>query len=241
VTRQIAVNLPALEPRHDVLATLWARARVDDLMAADFAGIQRGTVADTVREAITQLGLQYRLMTQFTSFVAVEEMTMTTGGEPRRVEVPVDMPEGVSYEGVFGAERSMDALARASGVMYMSSAAQVSGAAGGRGGGGGALAPPASAIEVRAGAMKIESEQARTVLSKIDPSLKGKTGKLEVRIMLSDDSPAVMDQLKKLGFEIVLRPQTAKIVIGRIAAEKLPELEKLTAVLYVGPVDAASR
>jgi len=243
VTRQISVSLPALEPRHDVLATLWARARVDDLMAADFAGIQRGTTADTVSEAITQLGLQYRLMTQFTSFVAVEEMTVTTGGEPRRVEVPVDMPEGVSYEGVFGAERSMDALARAPGVMYMSSAAQVSGAAGGRGGGGGAMAPPSSAVEVRAGAaqLKLESEQARMKLAKIDPSLKGKTGKLEVRILLSDDSPAVMDQLKKLGFEMMLKPKTAKIVIGRIAAERLPELEKLTAVLYVGPVDAAAR
>jgi hypothetical protein len=41
-------------------------------------------------------------MTQFTSFVAVEEQFITEGGKPRRVEVPVEMPEGVSYEGVFG-------------------------------------------------------------------------------------------------------------------------------------------
>ena len=41
-------------------------------------------------------------MTQFTSFVAVEEQIVTEGGKPRRVEVPVEMPEGVSYEGVFG-------------------------------------------------------------------------------------------------------------------------------------------
>jgi len=55
-----------------------------------------------VKEAITQLGLEYRLMTQFTSFVAVEDRVVTKDGKPQRVEVPVEMPEGVSYEGVFG-------------------------------------------------------------------------------------------------------------------------------------------
>src|SRR5262249_1603912 len=55
-----------------------------------------------LRETVTQMGLDYRLMTQFTSFVAVEEMTITEGGTPRRVEVPVEMPEGVSRRGVFG-------------------------------------------------------------------------------------------------------------------------------------------
>jgi len=35
-------------------------------------------------------------MTQFTSFVAVEEMIVTDGGQPRRIDVPVEIPEGVS-------------------------------------------------------------------------------------------------------------------------------------------------
>jgi hypothetical protein len=42
------------------------------------------------------------LLTQFTSFVAVEEVKITQGGQARTVGVPVEMPEGVSYEGVFG-------------------------------------------------------------------------------------------------------------------------------------------
>ena len=41
-------------------------------------------------------------MTQFTSFVAVEETVVTEGGTPRRIDVPVEMPHGMSYEGVFG-------------------------------------------------------------------------------------------------------------------------------------------
>jgi TonB family protein len=76
-------------------------------MSQDYAGIQNDDPQPDVREAITQLGLEYRLMTQFTSFVAVEEMTVTDGGQPRRIDVPVEMPEGMSYEGVFGADESV--------------------------------------------------------------------------------------------------------------------------------------
>ncbi|HVG20217.1 MAG TPA: VWA domain-containing protein, partial [Blastocatellia bacterium] len=105
--REIPVELPENESRRDVLATLWARTRIDDLMSQDYGGIQRGNARADVSEAITQLGLNYRLMTQFTSFVAVEEVTVTEGGGPRKVEVPVEMPEGVSHRGVFG-ERGVD-------------------------------------------------------------------------------------------------------------------------------------
>src|SRR5205085_7500983 len=88
--REIAVELPDTEEKHDVLATLWARRRVDDLTSQDFDGAQRGQMRDDLRATVTQLGLEYRLLTQFTSFVAVEEMTYTDGGTPRRVEVPVE-------------------------------------------------------------------------------------------------------------------------------------------------------
>ena len=54
-----------------------------------------------LQKEITQLGLDYRLMTQFTSLVAVEERVITKDGKPQRVEVPVEMPDGVSYEHVY--------------------------------------------------------------------------------------------------------------------------------------------
>ncbi|HYO91570.1 MAG TPA: VWA domain-containing protein, partial [Pyrinomonadaceae bacterium] len=102
--REIPIELPEQQPHNDVLATLWARTRIDDLMGRDYNGAQHGQMQPALQETITQLGLEYRLMTQFTSFVAVEEMTITDGGVPRRVDVPVEIPEGVSSEGVFGAE-----------------------------------------------------------------------------------------------------------------------------------------
>ena len=98
--REIPVELPETMASHDVLAPLWARARVDDLMNQDFEAMQSGNVRPNVKDTITQLGIEYRLMTQFTSFVAVEEMVVTDGGQPRRIEVPVESPEGVNMAGV---------------------------------------------------------------------------------------------------------------------------------------------
>jgi Ca-activated chloride channel family protein len=103
IVREIAVVFPEAETRHDVLATLWARRKIDDLTAQDYQNQK-----PEIREQITSLGLEYRLMTQFTSFVAVEERIVTDGGQPRRIEVPVEMPEGVSREGIFGADKQGD-------------------------------------------------------------------------------------------------------------------------------------
>jgi Ca-activated chloride channel family protein len=228
VTREIAVNLPALETRHDVLAALWARARVDDLMAQDWAGAQTGNPRPDVREAVTGLGLQFKIMTQFTSFVAVEEMSVTTGGVARRVEVPVDMPEGVRYEGVFGSDQRL----RVGGNMP-AAAIRGSGSGGGNVGVVGGIASSRQVFALQDSS--VSADRADTPV-KIDPSLRGRTGKLEVRIFLSDVSAAVLEQLKTLGFELVLQPKTAKMVIGRIDASKLAELEKLTAVIYVAPM-----
>jgi Ca-activated chloride channel family protein len=100
--RKIDVELPDKQPEDDVLASLWARAKVEHLMDQDLAGMQRGNPDPAVKEEILGLGLRYQLLTQYTSFVAVEHLRITEGDESRTVDVPVEMPEGVSYEGVFG-------------------------------------------------------------------------------------------------------------------------------------------
>ena len=99
--REIPVELPDSEPGHDVLSTLWARRRIDDLMGQDMSGLQAGNMKEEPREEITKLGLSFKLMTQFTSFVAIDEAIFTPDGEPRRVDVPVDqsgsgVPSGIT-------------------------------------------------------------------------------------------------------------------------------------------------
>jgi hypothetical protein len=47
--------------------------------------------------------IQYRLVTRFTSLVAVEEVVSNAAGESRTVPVPTELPAGMQMEKVFGA------------------------------------------------------------------------------------------------------------------------------------------
>jgi Ca-activated chloride channel homolog len=96
---ELKVNLPAASSENGALAPLWARSRIRELEAEQYGGES----AD-VEKAITDLALKYRLMSKYSSFVAVEEKIVNEDGKPRTVQVPVEIPEGVSYEGVFGGE-----------------------------------------------------------------------------------------------------------------------------------------
>ena len=60
-------------------------------------------------------------------------------------------------------------------------------------------------------------------------------GKAEIQIFLTEKYDATMAELKKLGFEVVLDPKTAKIVIGKLPVEKLAALSELKFVRYVAP------
>ena len=95
------VALPRTQPKHGVLSKTWARKKIEDISAQMF-------YADTpeVIEEITQVALTYRLMSQYTSFVAVDESEVQLVSQqakpPRRVLVPVPLPAGVEFDGIFG-------------------------------------------------------------------------------------------------------------------------------------------
>ena len=97
----LSVAFPDTEPGAAVLATVWARHKIEDLMQQTYyAG------SPEVEEEVTGIALQYRLMSQYTSFVAVDESTLGSLYEParppRRMLVPVPIPDGTRYEGFFG-------------------------------------------------------------------------------------------------------------------------------------------
>lgn len=100
--KQVYVNFPDEQPDNDSLASIWARAKVEDLMDQDWMGAQMNTPKPEIKESIIEVALDYHLMTQYTSFVAVEKMVITQGGKPTTIAVPVEMPEGVSYEKTLG-------------------------------------------------------------------------------------------------------------------------------------------
>jgi Ca-activated chloride channel family protein len=119
-TRETQVTLPETMALHDVLAPLWARARIDSLMSEDYLGALQGNMRDDLKNTITQLGLEFRLMTQFTSFVAVEEISVTDGGTLRRIDVPVDVPEGMNQTLATGESRPSGTLGGPTGLFTVS-------------------------------------------------------------------------------------------------------------------------
>lgn len=106
VTYELPVQLPEREPAGEALPALWARARIKELSGSLNAGRHEQTVKE-----ITDLALAFRLMSEFTSFVAIEEKVVNESGQSRTIQVPVEMPEGVQYGSVFGDESDSFAMA----------------------------------------------------------------------------------------------------------------------------------
>jgi Ca-activated chloride channel family protein len=101
------------------IAQLWGRARIKDLMNQMFSG-----ETTTLVESATNTALNYNLLSKYTAFVAVsEEVRVNPDGTTQRVQVPVELPEGVSFEGIFGNETEED-LATAQKTSNFSVAAQ---------------------------------------------------------------------------------------------------------------------
>jgi Ca-activated chloride channel family protein len=104
--KAIAVSTHLEDQSNTALRYLWAReriARLDDY----------GKVGVDVKEEVTELGLRYHLMTQYTSFVAVDTIVRDTG-EVVTVKQPLPLPEGVSDYAVGGNGRTKLAAPMAS-------------------------------------------------------------------------------------------------------------------------------
>jgi Ca-activated chloride channel homolog len=265
INREIPVTFSAEPTDQNLLASLWARRKIDDLMSADWSGLQAGSMKPEMQQEITQLGLDYRLMTQFTSFVAVEERVITKDGQPQRVEVPVEMPDGVNYQSTFGGENDKFVEAywqRRRGSSYVS------------GGSSGCIGgflfrskkmsapppppPPPSAMQtVQAEAvsepvkheLKPTGERA-TLESKLHPDLikafdcwqkSGdqctmlQNGRLHLQIFLAAPSADVVSQLKALGFEGATKHSSVKVLVGSLPVEKLSAIVKIAGVQFVAP------
>ena len=93
VVLDVPVSLPTDEPEGAVQETLWARARVDRLERELWGGHDPDIV-----EEVTSFGLDYRLVTAYTSFVAVDRTRRVGDGDPGRIVQPVEAPEGVVPE-----------------------------------------------------------------------------------------------------------------------------------------------
>lgn len=256
----IPVNFPNTEPAHDVLASLWARERIEWLMEQDWKGIQTGSPDKSIKGDITRLGLEFGLVTQFTSFVAVEERVITEGGKPKTVEVPVEMPDGVSYEGIFGndtAERlaagnfayagqavvAMSKAGRPAAVRTMASHDEL------------AEAPKASkddGVHVAPSVSVPADKGTKSEPSKLDPALQGlaeklvngayeedgvkvKDGRVEVFVYVTDFDADTIKSIKSVGGRFIAERRARQLIHLSVKVEDLDKLAKLTGVTRITP------
>lgn len=76
------------------LPYLWARSRVEQLMDYGIEGDENDMKG--VQKEVTQIGLDYSMLTQFTSFIAVTEEVRNTGDAAKDVNQPLPLPTNVS-------------------------------------------------------------------------------------------------------------------------------------------------
>lgn len=97
VSLPLDVDLPATrdDARGSALPILWARSQIEDRMVEYLApGLDR-TERDGIEQEVTRLGLAHRLVTQWTSFVAVAKPVVNPGGLGRTADVAVPQAKDV--------------------------------------------------------------------------------------------------------------------------------------------------
>src|SRR5690606_31811187 len=85
---------PAAAASTSAIPIIWARSQVADLMRSYTGPAQLRTLTESqIEERVTELGLQYALVTDWTSFVAVSQRIVNANpGEARDADVPLPMP-----------------------------------------------------------------------------------------------------------------------------------------------------
>jgi Ca-activated chloride channel homolog len=184
-------------------------------------------------------------------------MTVTVAGEPVTIAVPVDIPAGVSYEGVFGQQtafastrgRPMVALGPA--PMAMKSLARLSRSPASERPLGQRQEAVRDAAVGRGPSMAVQDKLAEPLRGLDEQVAKtGKDGnlavgklrvvdhKVDVMVYLRDTSPQTIDALKQLGFVQTGESNAARLLIGSIDVRRLAEMAQLDAVIRITPVVA---
>jgi TonB family protein len=98
VRQQVDLALLSPDKSNSALGYLWAREMIRQL--DDLAN--NGYSMQEVEDQVTKLGLDYNLLTNYTSFVAIDSEARNKDGNATTVRQPLPLPEGVSNLAVGG-------------------------------------------------------------------------------------------------------------------------------------------
>ncbi len=101
---KLSVDLSQAQ-HNPAIPTLWARQKINGLM-----GDLRLGASDS-KQKIIDLAIEHKIMSKFTSFVAVEHKMVNPDESPLKVAIPTNLPEGWDFEKVFSkTTQSMKAI-----------------------------------------------------------------------------------------------------------------------------------
>ena len=246
----IDLELPEQDTANSGIASMWARAKVDRLMSEDYMSAQNGGTNKELKDEIVQVALEHRIMTQYTSFVAVDDKATKdkTKGQPTTIRVQSEMPEGVSRQmtlgAMGGAGGNLAAMPSAapSGFAFAAreSKSDASISYGRRAG----FMPPAPSLYKKKEAdksVKPEAERQAKISDALLQAMQNSNGKpLSISIQLKSQASALPQDLLALLKELGLKYQIIK-QDGRIAAIKLKatasQIHKLSANAAVSSLE----
>lgn len=99
--QEIPVGNVTVDMEGEAIRYLWARTHLDRV--AGYGSIRND---ESVKDEITQLGLEYNMVTPYTSFVAVSEVIRNTEGDSTDVDQALPLPQRVSGLAVGGGYRA---------------------------------------------------------------------------------------------------------------------------------------
>ena len=194
------------QTENPAIAQLWGRARIKDLMNQMFECETKVGV-----EAVTETALTYQMLSQYTAFVAVsEEVRVNAQGEFISVQVPVEMPEGISYEGI-GVTDWVDG----GGIMRSVSAPQASYFA---------SSPAAGSFRLRSATSAPTQHQLEVV---------NVTGLVQTAIDLLTEHLQELNLPAGLSGEIIFEFQVAKGRVGKVMLDEEASTLKKAVLVYL--------
>ena len=250
-SRVVELDLPRTKADGSSVASLWARARLAEMKSAGYAARALGGKSET-EEAMTKLALDYRIMSEHTSFVAVDRSVSNPDKVSRTVSVPTEMPDGMTFGGGMTKLKAMPSLSAPAGAPVSGGAVRRRiGGSGGVGGGGaqngfstgaggslqderlvGGAFEPYDPAEGRLATK--ETPKGRRLVA-IGKGLFDAKGEVDVRVSVGAVSQARLESLRKAGLRVGSH-DGATLVFGTATAKALRELAKLDFVERIAPL-----
>lgn len=99
--QEISVNDVAVDTESEAIRYLWARTHLDRITR--YGSIRNDK---SVKDEVTQIGLEYNMVTPYTSFVAVSEIIRNPEGDSTDVDQALPLPQRVSGLAIGGGYRA---------------------------------------------------------------------------------------------------------------------------------------